>query len=254
VTEQEWLACTDPVPMLEFLRGKSSDRKLRLFACACSRRVCHLFENERSQIAIRWRKVIAISETFADGLVDIDELINAQDMAMDCGREAIEQVYAATTPLELSLALLLQEITSTQGSDALSCGQKIEIELPLNLAAAARAIGHEWEIDVLQNEQVQIINGRAAVQAAEESAQASLLRHFVGNPFRPVSLDSSWLMPTVVSFAKEIYDNRAFDGLPILGDALEEAGCTNSEVLDHCRGPGSHVRGCWALDLMLGKE
>jgi hypothetical protein len=85
----------------------------------------------------------------------------------------------------------------------------------------------------------------------------SLLHCIFGNPFRPVSLDPAWLHcngGTVRKMAEAIYDDRAFDRLPILADALEEAGCTDRAVLDHCRGSGAHVRGCWVLDLLLGKE
>jgi len=73
----------------------------------------------------------------------------------------------------------------------------------------------------------------------------------VGNPFRPVPLDPSWLTSTVVTLAAGVYDERAFDRLPILTDALQDAGCEIAEVLDHCRGPGPHVRGRWVVDLVL---
>jgi hypothetical protein len=77
---------------------------------------------------------------------------------------------------------------------------------------------------------------------------------FDGTPFRPVSVDPAWPTSTVIALAQGIYDQWAFDRMPILADALEEAGCTNADILDHCRGPGPHVRGCWAVDLLLGKE
>jgi hypothetical protein len=93
-----------------------------------------------------------------------------------------------------------------------------------------------------------------SIWAGEEEIQADLLRCVVGNPFRPVPFDPSWRTPAVLHLAQAIYDDRAFDQLPILADALEEAGCTNGEVLDHCRGPGPHVRGCWVVDLLLGKS
>ncbi|MBL8795582.1 MAG: hypothetical protein JNM56_16875 [Planctomycetia bacterium] len=76
----------------------------------------------------------------------------------------------------------------------------------------------------------------------------------MGNPFRPVTVDSAWRTPTVVSLATAIYAERAFGRLPILGDALEDAGCTNVDLLNHCRQPGDHVRGCWAVDAVLGRE
>jgi hypothetical protein len=87
--------------------------------------------------------------------------------------------------------------------------------------------------------------------------QAKLVRDIFSNPFRPPSLDPSWLSwndGTIPKLAQAIYDDRAFDRLPILADALEEAGCTNADILNHCRQPGEHVRGCWVVDLLLGKS
>jgi hypothetical protein len=75
-----------------------------------------------------------------------------------------------------------------------------------------------------------------------------------GNPFRPVALDPSWLTSTVVQLAQGIYADRAFDRLPILADALQDAGCEHPDVLAHCRSDGPHVRGCWVADLLLGKS
>ena len=82
----------------------------------------------------------------------------------------------------------------------------------------------------------------------------NLLREIFGNPFRPVSLARSWLTPNVLALAQTIYEERAFDRLPILSDALLDAGCDNPDILDHCRSPGPHVRGCWVVDLLLGKR
>jgi len=84
--------------------------------------------------------------------------------------------------------------------------------------------------------------------------QTTLLRDIVGNPFRPVTIDPAWLTTTVVSLAQAIYEQRAFDRLPILADALEDAGCDSSDILTHCQQPGEHVRGCWAVDLMLNQK
>ncbi|HWG41472.1 MAG TPA: hypothetical protein VN688_01715 [Gemmataceae bacterium] len=85
----------------------------------------------------------------------------------------------------------------------------------------------------------------------------SILRDMFDNPFRTISVNSLWLGwndNTVPRLAQAIYEQRAFDRLPILADALEEAGCTNADILNHCRQPGEHVRGCWVVDLMLGKS
>ena len=80
------------------------------------------------------------------------------------------------------------------------------------------------------------------------------LRCIVGNPFHPIAFDPRWRTETAVALAAGIYDLRAFDRMPILADALEEAGCDHPDVLAHCRGPGPHARGCWVVDGMLGKE
>jgi hypothetical protein len=91
-------------------------------------------------------------------------------------------------------------------------------------------------------------------QTAELSAQADLLRDIFGNPFRPVTLSPSWRTSTAMSLARQMYESREFGAMPILADALQDAGCDSDEVLKHCRGPGPHVRGCWVVDLVLDKE
>ena len=81
-----------------------------------------------------------------------------------------------------------------------------------------------------------------------------LLRECVGNPFRPVTLDPTWLTSTVVALAEGIYQDRAFDRMPILADAIQDAGCDNDDILTPCRDAArTHVRGCWVVDLVLGR-
>jgi hypothetical protein len=71
---------------------------------------------------------------------------------------------------------------------------------------------------------------------------------------RPVAFDANWSTSTAVTLAQQMYDSRDFSTMPILADALQDAGCDNADILDHCRGQGPHVRGCWVVDLVLGKE
>jgi hypothetical protein len=93
----------------------------------------------------------------------------------------------------------------------------------------------------------------AKCMGGKSEAPGQLLREIFGNPFRPVALDPSWFTPTVLALANGIYHARDFDRMPILADALQNASCENEDILNHCRQPGEHVRGCWALDLVLGK-
>jgi hypothetical protein len=84
---------------------------------------------------------------------------------------------------------------------------------------------------------------------------AVLLRDIFGNPFRPVTFSPSWRTDTAVALARQMYESREFSAMPILADALQEAGCDNDDILFHCRDANAtHVRGCWVVDLVLGKE
>jgi hypothetical protein len=121
------------------------------------------------------------------------------------------------------------------------------------LAARARwpwGYGFDSAFRVLPDELTWLVSDRVA----EAAAQADLLREVFGNPFRPVTPDPSWRTSTVLALAAGIHGELAFDLMPILADALMDAGCDDADVLDHCRGGGPHVRGCWLVDLLLGKD
>jgi hypothetical protein len=94
---------------------------------------------------------------------------------------------------------------------------------------------------------------RERAEAAEKARQADLIREVLGNPFRPVAISPAWLTSDALALARQMYDACEFGGMPILADALQDAGCDNADVLDHCREPGEHARGCWVIDLLLGK-
>jgi hypothetical protein len=114
-----------------------------------------------------------------------------------------------------------------------------EDELDLAIKAADDVPNHVW-LD--------------AWDSISPQRQVEILRDLFGNPFRLVPLDPSWRTRRVLALAQEVYDNRAFDRLPLLADALEGAGCRDADILAHCRGAGPHVKGCWAVDLLLGKD
>jgi len=88
----------------------------------------------------------------------------------------------------------------------------------------------------------------------ERAGQASLVRDIFGNPFRPITFLPAWRSDTVVQLAKQMYESREFRAMPILADALQDAGCDSDDMLSHCRAPGAHVRGCGVVDQVLGKE
>jgi hypothetical protein len=88
----------------------------------------------------------------------------------------------------------------------------------------------------------------------EPSGLCDRFRDIFGNPFRPVTFDPVWLTSTVMAIAAGMYESRDFSPMPILADALQDAGCDSDDILTHCRGDGPHVRGCWVVDLVLNKE
>jgi hypothetical protein len=225
VTEAEWLASDDPFSMLDFLHraGHGSKRQHRLYAAACCRQVWHLLEDERS------RRAVEVAEQFADGVVTDEDRAAAHTAAMAAwsGRkgESTERMFA-------SLAAALAAGGATRA------------------AVRGAGLAVKWSAD----------DSHRAAEAAKRKEQAAILRDVVGNPFRPTPVDTSWLASRVVAFAQATYDQRELPAgtldatrLAVLADALEDAGCTDSDLLAHLRGPGPHVRGCWAVDLLLGK-
>lgn len=227
MTEAEWLACTGPTPMLEFLRGKASDRKLRLFAVACCRRVWHLLEDKEARFAVE------LAERYADGSVEKNSLIRAvRAVPMPEWPESGPEIFN----WRLVTGALAADMTDIRTYVWLT-GEPNVPDLPPQVVAS------KWAQD-----------GACFVPT---QIQAVILHELFGNPFRPASIDPAWCRwhdGTIPKLAQSIYDDRAFDSLPILADALEEAGCNAPDILAHCRGSGPHVRGCWVLDLLLGKE
>lgn len=220
MTESEWLVCTDLDALLIHLRAGVSDRRLRLFACACCRRVLPLLDDEEHD---DHRRAVEVAERYADGRASVANLRVAQRAT------TADEVLAATYP---------------DGSPAFDAVANVAV-------AAARAAA--WRV-AAEGSGSWVPSWFDSALAAETAAQCSLFRDIVGNPFLPVAARPSWLTPTVVALARGIDEEGTFDHLPILADALEEAACTDADLLGHLRGPGPHTRGCWALGLLLNRE
>jgi hypothetical protein len=234
VTEAEWLACESPLAMLFSLGERASKRKVRLFATACCRRAWHLMTDERS------RDAVEVAERFADGLASPAERKAAQEAAHAamCGvgfGSPLDPVYVAA-----------QSSASAAWAAARRPGAK-----GANIHAACEA-----------GNAVCYALGEAigTCQLNEQPAHVALIRDLFGGPFSPVCVDPVWLTPAVTALATVAFEERSLPSghigparLAVLADALEEAGCADAELLGHLRAPGPHVRGCWALDLILGK-
>jgi hypothetical protein len=239
MTEVEWLASTDPQPMLEFLRGKASDRKARLFAVACCRRIENLFQGPSNQALIA-------AEQYADKLTTETELDAAYWRTLGPAEQA-EFDYSGVSDAAAAVHLACSrpppdEYLAYNADDAPHWASQW----------AAWAVVRSREV-IAQFDEIWPSGHDAGIQ--ELRAHVKLIRCIFGPlAIRPIALDPTWLTSNVTALAQAIYDDRAFDRMPILGNTLEDAGCDNADILNHCRQPGVHVRGCWVVDLVLGKS
>jgi hypothetical protein len=218
MTEADWNACTDPQPMLEFLRGKASERKLRLFAVACCRQIWELLVQEGQD-------AVEASESYADGVIGDSELATIRNMSKlpQQRSEVISKLRRGSTQRAMQAAVMV------------AWGRVEAWKATVQVAQQARIASYSRSrnIDVIQANSLRCIFGPL--------------------PFRPNTLDPSLRTPTVKQLAEAIYQERAFDRLPVLADALERAGCNQPDILSHLRCGGEHCRGCWAVDLVTGR-
>jgi hypothetical protein len=230
MTESEWLTSSDLQKMLEHLRGNTSDRKLRLFACACCRQVWHLLTDERSQRAVE------VAERFADGMATKEELAAAWAASSVASSGAAARWAASSAAWALAwtaTSSVVRDTAWTVAQDAARAKQ----------AALLRDIfGNPWQPVTIRNGELTL-----AVRWGQ------LHEHYPGAAPR-VSPWLTWHDGLIPQMARQMYDSRDFSMMPVLADALEEVGCTNEGILRHCRQPAEHVRGCWIVDLILGKE
>jgi hypothetical protein len=241
--------------MLEALRGKVSDRKWRLFACACCRRIWHLLTDARS------RKAIEVAEQCADGGANPEALLEASNSAWAAAREMITSFETASGFDPYNDPLFMDGIHDSCLSAPAACAAAYASMTDLGWVPSTAHYACHATVQAASPVGTTGSAGGVAIreesERAERAAQAALLRDVFGLlPLCPVAFGPAWAgwnNGTVVQLAQGIYEDRAFDRLPILADALEEAGCQHQSILDHLRSPGPHVRGCWLLDLILGR-
>jgi len=244
MTEQEWLKSADLWDMLDAVEGKVSERKKRFFALACCQRILHLLPDERCRTGVEALEEYAKCGCSEDRYYDFVK--KAAQPVLEAVRtysngvidDSIEYLHVGPEEPELP-------------PETVACNAALAVRYTLpdplyyNLFTTAAHAAHAVALD----------GGLASAGEVEALAQRSLLRCICGPLLvKPIVLNPSWLTPTVVSLATAIYDDRAFDRMPILADALEDAGCDNQDILKHCRSGQEHVRGCWVVDLVLGKS
>jgi hypothetical protein len=251
VDEAAWLACRSPGELMRMLGAAFSFRKSRLVACACVRRVWHLLTHDQSRQAVLFME----ERVDSPGWEEAQDIGNIPATEYDPDTERLLTAQAAREVFDL-IPPGRQHDAHREAANAAyrACADEDTEETDLEEVCehAARAVSNARCPDEEEGERTWQL-----WFLGERAIQADLVREIVGNPFRPVAINPDWLAANdglVVSLARTIYDERAFERMPILGDALEDAGCADPTILDHCRRVESHPRGCWLLDLILGRS
>ena len=226
MTEAEWLACEDPERLLGLVAEIASERKRRLFSVACCRRIWHLMTDGRSRVAVE------VAEQSADGFAGKRQRNAAMKSALDA-RSDVDVPPINIAAFNSAFAAVIALSRTMDRWDARDAAN-----------AVSYALGD-------------------AVDSSGLDAQpfhANLLRDVFSFPGHPVRGQQKWPFAPIPALAQAAYDARVLPSghldearLAVLSDALEEAGCVDAEILSHLRSPGPHIRGCWALDVVLGK-
>lgn len=238
----EWRAAQDPTPMVRYLVRRASVRKLRLFAAACGRWVWPLLPSERG------RQWVRIAEALADG--------GPPDCDLEAEREVFTETFdhidgfrqerannVAYNSLLVAHGAIEHEAEFGTGSGSLGSGAR--------LTDVARYAAWAWAHFRRPDDTMAV---DMEVFSSELASLVPLVRDVFGDPFWRTGFDPRWETDEAVGVARGIYDDRAFERLPVLADALMEVGCDNPVILSHCRSAGPHARGCWVVDLVLGRE
>jgi hypothetical protein len=237
VTEEQWLACNDPRPMILHMRKqRMTDLRLRKFAVACCRRICHLIPLDEAGAAVN------VGEQFASGELHGRAVFDAMQRARAC----IER-YPLTADWRMVYA----------AGAALATVYSADWIAAINAARCASAAVSRIE-PPKSSKNVSSLRRRLSgvdfpnCDHDELTHQSGMLRCMVGNPFRPLVFDPAWRTQAVMGIATAIAKEEAFSLMPALGAALSDAGCTETSILEHCGGT-KHVKGCWLVDALLGK-
>jgi hypothetical protein len=234
VKKAAWFESNSPAPLLAHLKAKATDRKLLLFAAACCRQAWHFVSDARLP------RLLATVEKAADKPLTPRARSSAQERCFTVADSDLDDMqqclgyelwHALKQPDERGVSSIGEWAAAAYGYDARG---------PESSSAAVRR-GTDRKFQ----------RGKAA----ERARQVPLVHELFGDPFSRAKLDPAWRTDTAVSIARTAYEKREFGALPILADALQDAGCNHDCLLTHLRDTvAPHYRGCWALDWVLGKE
>lgn len=266
MTEEEWDRCEDWRPMLAALGDGIGERKGLLYLCAGMRHIWPLFYHEAS------RSTVEVVERMADGRATAEEIDKIDKSDWDSMIPTMATVSDGPRgPSDATRGFLAGVVRVLQTHAAREIVAGVRMLLESGVLAEADLLDAER----LRNTERRLVNAAniphrcfnrivdegllgphmlGHLSAEPEWPGGWLVREIFGNPFRPPRFDPAWQTPDVVGLARTIYDEKAFDRLPILSDALLDAGCHEDRIVAHCREVGPHARGCWVVDRVLGLE
>ena len=236
MNEHQWLTA-DQVPwLLSHAEMVVTHRELALFQIECARQLIEVEDDsELSHLCMK-----------------VEDSLQGDALSTD-----VETVRTATHRYAVASAeLLFQGVAEAHGRNRHFVRQLSQAAVAANLLQEAVSPGGWWRAttDIDEGPELAFYCAFDGFREVWCQQNIPLLRCIVGNPFHPVTFDPSWRTEAAIGLALRMYDDRDFAAMPILADALEEAGCENADVLSHCREPGPHARGCWVVDEVLGKR
>jgi hypothetical protein len=246
MTNQEWRRCKDPVKMIQGLKDIASSRKSILYMCGGCRFIWDLLYDDLS------RRAIEVAERFAEGLATEEELGRAHFSA-ECptfGHDFEPGIWRKWGGVPESVQNLLKMGVLSE-EQLLEDKPEVEPVLKERLLSAASLAEAASSLSPFRF----FSNGFQDYLSVVDWPGEWLLRCVFGKPFLPAfAFDPDWMTSNVITLAKSIYAENAFDRMPVLSDALESSGCSNQDILKHYRSERAHIRGCWVVDTILGKS
>jgi hypothetical protein len=272
LTAASWLLYADPADRMTFLHPRVSERKLRLCGCHCCRRCWDLLSPEGQH-------ALSVTEQFLEGQASDAERQAAFRALIETSGGYIgphppgRPWTTASLPSDFfTCALALVIATNGEFLCSVESGREIgetyeDMKQVIRVGESCRmlrwlaadearrqqdaargTIGRVW------NRLLRASGRRDSLREQEIAHQAALVVEVFGEPYWPANFAPEWRTDTAVLLARQMYEIREFSAMPILADALQDAGCDSDDILNHCREPGEHVRGCWVVDLVLGKS
>ena len=227
--------------MLALAAGRLSDRKLDLFNGWCCHALRPYLTDSRSRAAARYAE--AHIEAGCPDTLDRETILLAAQQAV---ADLTKWAFSAPTSAEMRRRRVY-------ANAAQAAQQALGLDLP-NRGVLANALLTAYAVGWANDETAACLPDSEELRVEHLHLQSAIFRDIVGNPFRPIAFDPGWRTADTDGVARAIYEDQAFGRLPILADALMDAGCDDERLLGHCQGRGPHTRGCWPVDLVLGKQ